>query len=215
MNKLCVLFFALQLIVALPAMAQFNPQLVEKAVHIQNLATAGYENQDSKKLLKAAKILRDNPRIRSLRKHRNFNSNQPDYFNEKTLLKSAFLFTPIDKKGKRRKIQKKIDAVSDHVKMGINDGDLMVEMIKDLDSGDAINIPLMVGAQKLVQLHLEGAQQLTMSLFHAEETNALISDAEKRLINLKYQTKSSGNYKIEVKNQSYEQTLGTILMIMY
>lgn len=215
MNKLFSILLALQFFSIPFAFAQFDQTLVSKVVDIQELAMDGYENIDPTKLLKAAKILHDNPRIRSLRKLRNVSSSQPDFFNEKTLLDSAFNFTPINKKRKRRKIQKKIDTVSDHIKMGINDDDLLVEVIKDLQLGHSVTIPLVIGAKKLLQLHLEDAQQLVMSVFLEKETAALVSDTEKETISLQYQTKVSGNYKIEIKNQSYQQTLGTFLMIMY
>ncbi len=216
MNKLFFLLLALPFLSVSSAFAQIDAALVAKVTKIHELAKDGHKDKDPKKLMDAAKILKENPKIRSFKGQDPVNSDPAlDYFNRKSLLEAAILHTSPKKKRKRRKIQDKIDKIANYSKMSLEDGDLQVEIIKDLEPGESVDLPYAIGTQKWVGVHLQDAKQLAMSLFFEKEVRALISDAKKSPISYDYQTKTRGNYKIEIKNQSNQQSSSTFLMIMY
>lgn len=195
--------------------AQDNAPLVKKVLEVYDLVKSGYENRNADDLYKAAGILMQNPRIRPLQFSEFSSNNQANYFKPKVLLNSAILFTPIDKKVKRRKIKKRIDGVSNYQKMNLELGDFWIEPIDSLKAGSLVLIPQNYGEGKLVQFRLQNAMNLALSFSYAADSQVLVADSQKDPIGVYYTTKKSGQYEIEIKNISAIDASDILLIIMY
>lgn len=186
------------------------------------LAKAGYDNMDANALIKAAKILIDNPEIRVIRTEMETDEYEPsqdesileshNFFNPTELLEDAKKFAPYDAKVLHWRIKQLEKRLKDYREMSLNYNKIKVKnylvygnnsktISMDFDKDKKISMSVRIGND--LQLKV-----LDTTLRKAVGTSKFIGDA--RL--LTFTAESDGSYKITIENTS-EKANDCYLMI--
>jgi len=190
-------------------------ELIQKALKIKSLATEGYENYDAAPLLEAAELLIETPQIRPFKSTDFPSAERSKYFDAKALLLAAYQFTPANQRWKRKKIEKRINQISDYETMAFSDGTLWVQEIKELESGQSLRFPRSFAAQQNIEFRLDNDGELSLSVHYAKEQPSLKKAAMDSPILLDFTTEKATAYEVEVKNLASAPALDSVLMIMY
>ena len=191
-----------------------NDKLTTQSIiqQVFELAKTGYDNMDAKSLIKAAKILIDNPEIRVIKSKDVTDEYKPsqnesvleshNFFNPTELLEDAKRFAPYDAKLLHWRIEQLEKKLKDYREMDISFNKIKVKnylvygnnsktISMDFDKNKKISMSVRIGND--LQLKV-----LDTTLKKAVGTSKFIGDA--RL--LSFTAESDGSYKITIENTS-------------
>ncbi|MFK7949075.1 MAG: hypothetical protein AB8G11_15910 [Saprospiraceae bacterium] len=191
-----------------------NDKLTTQSIikEVFELAKAGYDNMDAKSLIKAAKILIDNPEVRVIKTQEEIDEYEPsqdesileshNFFNPSELLADAKKFAPYDAKILHWRIEQLEKRLKGYREMSLNYNKIKVKnylvygnnsktILMNFDKNKKISMSVRIGNN--LQLKV-----LDTTLKKAVGTSKFIGDA--RL--LTFTAQSDGNYKITIENTS-------------
>lgn len=190
-----------------PKTTSETPNIIQT---VFELAKAGYDNLDAKSLVKAAKILIENPEIQQIKSNLELNAFEPskeeaileqyNFFNPIELLQNAKKIAPFDAKLLRWRIEQLEEKLPDYKAMSLNFNDIKVKNYL-VYGNNSKTIALKFGKNKQVNLSVRIGNDLKLYVLDTtlEKTvgnSKFIGDA--RL--LSFVAESDGNYKITIEN---------------
>lgn len=176
------------------------------------LAKAGYDNMDAKSLIKAAKILIDNPEIRVIKTQDEVDEYEPsqdesvldshNFFNTTELLKDAKKFAPYDAKLLHWRIEQLKKRLKDYKEMSLTYNKIKVK-----------NYLVYGNNSKTISMEFDKNKKVSMSVRIGNDLQLKVSDTTaKKAVGkskfigdarlLSFTSESDGSYKITIENTS-------------
>jgi hypothetical protein len=178
------------------------------------LAKTGYDNLDPISLIKAAKLLIENPQIQQIEAQNVSNNYEPskaenileehNFFNPKQLLDDADKLVPFDDKILKFRIKLLKKRIPDYyAEMGEADADIQVK-----------NYLVYGNNSKKIQLNIEEGKRITLSVRIGNDLGLTVLDTKKKTVGksqfigdarlLKFTSNSTGKYEITIENKADE-----------
>ena len=174
------------------------------------LANAGYDNLDAKSLVKAAKILIENPEIQQIRSNKEINEYEPskeesileqyNFFNPIELLQNARKIAPFDAKVLRWRIGQLEKKLPDYKEMSLNFNDIKVKNYL-VYGNNSKTIALKFNKNKQVNLSVRVGNDLKLYVLDATLKKSVGKSnfiGDTRLVS--FVSESEGSYKITIEN---------------
>jgi hypothetical protein len=174
------------------------------------LAKVGYDNLDAKSLVKAAKILIENPEVQQIKSKLEINEYKPskdesileqyNFFNPIELLANAKKIAPFDAKILRWRIEQLEKKLPDYNEMSLNFNDIKVKNYL-IYGNNSKTIALKFNKNKQVNLSVRIGNDLKLYVLDATLDKSVGKSnfiGDTRLVS--FVSESEGSYKITIEN---------------